>query len=210
MARYTGPDCRLCRREGVKLMLKGSRCYTPKCAVERRENPPGATAGRRMRGKTTEYGLQLREKQKTRRIYGVLEAQFRLTFQQASRMHGVTGENLIQLLERRLDNVVYRLGFASSRDQARQLVRHGHIKVNGRRVNIPSYQVRVDDLVAVVERSWKNPNILSAVDISEGAGIPLWAERNRETMSGRLLRLPTREEVALPVQDQLIVELYSK
>lgn len=191
-------------------MLKGSRCFTAKCAVERRENPPGMAAGRRMRRKPTEYGLQLREKQKMRRIYGVLEGQFRLTFQRAARMHGITGENLITLLEQRLDNVVYRLGFATSRDQARQLVRHGHILVGGRRVDIPSVEVKPGQTVAVRRKSWKNPQLITALDTSEGSGLPVWIHRDRDTFSGKLLRLPTKSEVALPVNEQLIVELYSK
>jgi small subunit ribosomal protein S4 len=208
MARYNGPVCRLCRREGMKLFLKGERCYTEKCAIEKRNVPPGQH-GRSRKQKLVGYGVQLREKQKVKRIYGVLEDQFRLYFQQAERTRGITGETLLQLLERRLDNAVYRLGFATSRPQARQLVRHGHFQVNGRKVDIPSYSVKVGDVVAVRESSRANASILHAVEEVKGRGVPEWLSLDG-AMGGRVVSVPTREQINLPVQEQLIVELYSK
>ncbi|HVT43916.1 MAG TPA: 30S ribosomal protein S4 [Thermoanaerobaculia bacterium] len=208
MARYSDPVCRLCRREGMKLFLKGDRCFKDKCAIERRNYAPGQH-GRR-RSKVLGYGLQLREKQKVKRIYGVLEKQFRLYFKEAERRPGITGENLLRQLELRLDNVVYSLGFGSSRAQARQLVRHGHIEVNGRKLNIPSYQVRKGDLVQVREKSRKNDQIRQAVETASGRGIPAWMEMNPEEFRGMVNDLPKRDDIRLPVQEQLIVELYSK
>ena len=209
MARYAGPVCRLCRREGMKLFLKGERCYGEKCAIDRRNVPPGQH-GKGRRQRLQGYGLQLREKQKVRRMYGVLERQFRRYFEKADRQKGVTGETLLQLLESRLDNVVYRLGFAVSRPQARQLVRHGHFAVNGRSTNIPSYSVAAGDVVAVRSSSAENPAIAYAMEEVKGRGIPEWLELDAEKLSGSLTAPPTREQLNLPVQEQLIVELYSK
>ena len=209
MARYAGPVCRLCRREAMKLFLKGERCYGEKCAIERRNVPPGQH-GKGRRQRLMGYGLQLREKQKVKRMYGVLERQFRRYFEEADRQKGVTGETLLQLLERRLDNVVYRLGFAASRPQARQLVRHGHFTVNGRRADIPSFSVRAGDVVAVRASSAKNPAILYAMEEVKGRGIPEWLQLDGQALSGRLTTAPTRDQLNLPVQEQLIVELYSK
>ena len=209
MARYAGPVCRLCRREGMKLFLKGERCYGEKCAVDRRNVPPGQH-GKGRRARLLGYGLQLREKQKVRRMYGVLERQFRRYFEKADRQKGVTGEKLLQLLERRLDNVVYRLGFAASRPQARQLVRHGHFNVNGRRTNVPSFSVSAGDVIAVRPASVKNPAIVYAMEEVKGRGIPEWLELDGEKLSGSLTAAPTREQLNLPMQEQLIVELYSK
>ena len=208
MARYIGPVCRLCRREGMKLFLKGERCYTEKCAIEKRNFAPGQH-GKTRKSKLAGYGVQLREKQKVKRIYGVLEDQFRLYFQQAERTRGITGETLLQLLERRLDNAVYRLGFATSRPQARQLVRHGHFQVNGRKVDIPSYSVKVGDVVSVRESSRGNASILHAVEEVKGRGVPEWLSLDA-AMGGKVVSVPTREQINLPVQEQLIVELYSK
>ena len=209
MARYTGPVCRLCRREGMKLFLKGERCYTEKCAIEKRNLPPGQH-GKLRKAKVVGYGLQLREKQKVKRIYGVLENQFRRYFEMADRTRGITGETLLQLLERRLDNVLYRLGLATSRAQARQLARHGHFTVNGRKVDIPSYQVKPGDVVGVRASSAENPAIQHALEEVKGRGVPEWLSFDSGTMSGRIASLPTREQINLPVQEQLIVELYSK
>jgi small subunit ribosomal protein S4 len=209
MARYTGAVCRLCRREGMKLFIKGERCYTDKCAIEKRNVPPGHH-GKGRKAKLMGYGLQLREKQKVKRIYGVLESQFRRYFEAADRQRGITGETLLQLLERRLDNVIYRLGLATSRSQARQLVRHGHFQINGRRVNVPSYSVRVGEVVSVKDSSAKTASIQYAIEEVKGRGIPEWLEFNGETLAGRIASLPTREQINLPVQEQLIVELYSK
>ncbi len=208
MARYRESVCRLCRREAMKLFLKGDRCFTNKCAIERRNFPPGQHGKRR--SKILGYGIQLREKQKVKRFYGILENQFRLTFQKAERMRGVTGENLLSLLERRLDNVVHRLGFAASRAQARQLVRHGHVRVNGRKVNIPSYVVGAGAVVSVKEKSRKNPLIAGAVETAKGRGVPAWLELNAAEFEGKVVALPKRADVALPVNEKLIVELYSK
>jgi small subunit ribosomal protein S4 len=209
MARYTGPVCRLCRREGMKLFLKGERCYTEKCAIEKRNLPPGQH-GKLRKAKVVGYGLQLREKQKVKRIYGVLENQFRRYFEMADRTRGITGETLLQLLERRLDNVLYRLGLATSRAQARQLARHGHFTVNGRKVDIPSYQVKAGDVIGVRASSAQNPAIQHALEEVKGRGVPEWLSFDPNTMSGRIASLPTREQINLPVQEQLIVELYSK
>ena len=209
MARYCGPVCRLCRRERMKLFLKGDRCFKEKCAVERRNFPPGQHGTRRGR-RTLGYGLQLREKQKVKRIYGVLEDQFRGYFEEAERTRGITGVTLLQLLERRLDNVAYSLGFAASRAQARQFVRHGHVTVDGRKITIPSYQVRTGQVVAVREGSRKNPLIRSSVETARGRGVPDWLELDAENTTGKVLRLPVREDIKLPIQEQLIVELYSR
>jgi small subunit ribosomal protein S4 len=206
MARVTDPKCRQCRREGVKLFLKGERCLTEKCSVERRSYPPGQHG--RGRIKQSEYLLQLREKQKTRRYYGVLEKQFRNYYEKASRRQGITGEELLRMLEMRLDNVVYRLGFAASRAQARQLVRHGHFHVNGRRVNIPSYQVRVDDVISMRPGSTAEAAVRSATDLT--ASVANWLQADHDNLTGKVLRQPDREEIDTPVQEQLIVELYSK
>ena len=209
MARYTGPVCRLCRREGMKLFLKGERCYTEKCAIEKRNLPPGQH-GKLRKAKVVGYGLQLREKQKVKRIYGVLENQFRRYFEMADRTRGITGETLLQLLERRLDNVLYRLGLATSRAQARQLARHGHFTVNGRKVDIPSYSAKPGDVIGVRAGSVENPAIQHALEEVKGRGVPEWLSFDPGTMSGRIASLPTREQINLPVQEQLIVELYSK
>jgi small subunit ribosomal protein S4 len=208
LARYTGSVCRLCRRENLKLFLKGERCYTDKCAIERRNYPPGQHG--QGRPKFSEYSIQLREKQKVKRIYGLVESQFRRTFDQASRIKGITGETLLVFLERRLDNVTYRLGFASSRAEARLLVRHGHILVNGKRVNIPSYQVRVGDVVSVKEQSRQMGRILTAMEGAQRRGVPEWAELDRDNCSGRIKILPTRSDITMPINEKLIVELYSK
>lgn len=209
MARYAGPVCRLCRREGMKLFLKGERCHAEKCAVERRNVPPGHH-GKGRKAKLQGYGLQLREKQRVKRMYGVLERQFRRYFHEADRRKGITGETLLQLLESRLDNVVYRLGFATSRPQARQLVRHGHFLVNGRRADIPSYSLRAGDRVSVKAKSTNNPAIAYAREEVKGRGVPEWLELGVDGQEGRLAAIPTREQLNLPVQEQLIVELYSK
>ena len=209
MARYVGAVCRLCRREGMKLFLKGERCYTEKCAIEKRNFPPGQH-GKTRKAKLAGYGVQLREKQKVKRIYGVLEDQFRRYFEAAERQRGITGETLLQLLERRLDNVAYRMGLATSRPQARQLVRHGHLQVNGRKVDVPSYSVRVGDVISVRETSQKGAAVQHAIEEVKGRGLPEWLSFDVEKMSGRIMSLPTREQINLPVQEQLIVELYSK
>ena len=208
MARYTESVCRLCRRENLKLFLKGERCYTDKCAIERRNYPPGEHG--QGRPKFSEYSIQLREKQKVKRIYRLMESQFRRTFDQASRIKGITGETLLVFLERRLDNVTYRLGFASSRAEARLLVRHGHILVNGKRMNIPSYQVRVGDVVSVKEQSRQMARILTAMEGVQRRGVPDWAELDRDNCSGRIKILPTRSDITMPINEKLIVELYSK
>ena len=208
MARYTGPVCRLCRREGMKLFLKGERCYTEKCGIEKRNMPPGQH-GRRRASKLQGYGVQLREKQKVKRTYGVLEDQFRRYFEMADRTRGITGVTLLQLLERRLDNAVYRMGFATSRSQARQLVRHGHFLVNGKKVDIPSYSLKAGDVVSVRQTSRENPAILHAVGEVKGRGIPEWIALEGE-LGAKVVSMPTREQINLPVQEQLIVELYSK
>jgi small subunit ribosomal protein S4 len=208
LARYTDSVCRLCRRENLKLFLKGERCYTDKCAIERRNYPPGEHG--QGRPKFSEYSIQLREKQKVKRIYGLLENQFRRTFAEAARTKGITGETLLILLERRLDSVAYRLGFASSRAEARSLVRHGHILVNGKKVNIPSYTVRAGDVVSVKEPSRQIGRVLSALEGAQRRGVPDWAEVDRETYSGRIKVLPSRGDITMPINEKLIVELYSK
>ena len=208
MARYTGPDCKLCRRERQKLYLKGTRCEGPKCAIEKRPYPPGEHGRGRIR--ESEYLLQLREKQKARRIYGVLETQFRNYYDKATRRAGLTGENLLQQLEIRLDNVVYRGGLARSRDEARQLVLHRHFRVNGRTVNIPSYQVRVGDVITVRERSRNIVPILGSLELLDGRRIPAWLSTNPGEFSISVLGMPSRGQIDVPVQEQLIVELYSK
>jgi small subunit ribosomal protein S4 len=208
MARDRGPQCKQCRREGLKLFLKGERCLTDKCAVDRRAYPPGEH-GRGRRRKQSEYLVQLREKQKARRYYGVLERQFRSYYERATRQPGITGENLLRLLETRLDNVVYRLGFGASRRQARQLIRHGHFQVNGRRVNIPSYQVRPEDVVtALAVKEGLKTVIEDATDLT--AAVPAWLQADHDNLVGKVLRAPNREDIDVPVQEQLIVELYSK
>lgn len=208
MGRYVGPVCRLCRREGTKLFLKGTRCYGDKCAVDRRSYPPGQHGQGRMR--PTEYSLQLREKQKLKRIYGLLERQFRGYFHRAERMKGITGENLLVLLERRLDNVVYRLGFASSRKEARQLVGHGHYQVNGKKVDIPSFLVTPGATVSVCESSRSMLPVQKALEGVDGRGVPSWLEVDKTHCTGRVKELPSKEEIALPVNEQLVVELYSR
>ncbi len=208
MARYTGPNCRVCRRFGTKLYLKGERCFGPKCGVERRRYPPGEHGqGRR---KVSEYGLQLGEKQKLRYIYGVLETQFRRHFEEADRLPGMTGPNLLSILERRLDNVVYRLGFASSRDQARQLVRHGHFEVNGRKTNIPSAIVREGDVISVRQRARDSEYFAATKDDLTEKSVPAWLSLNSENLSGQVTRLPERDEIDTPVNEQLVVEYYSR
>lgn len=208
MARYTGPDCKLCRRERQKLYLKGTRCEGPKCAIEKRPYPPGEHGRGRIR--ESEYLLQLREKQKARRIYGVLERQFRNYYQEATRLSGATGENLLRLLELRLDNVVYRGGLARSRDEARQLVRHRHVQVNGRTVNVPSYRVRTGDVVQLRERSRDIVPVLGALEIIGTRQIPGWLSTDQSKRAITVLDQPERAQVDVPVQEQLIVELYSK
>ena len=209
MARYTGESCRVCRREGEKLFLKGSRCYTDKCAITRRAYAPGQHGQKRK--KQSEYGTQLREKQKAKSFYGVLESQFRKYFEEAARSKGVTGTRLLQILESRLDNVVYRLGLATSRAQARQLVRHGHFEVNGVKVNIPSYLTKVNDVVRVRESSAGSEIFKQIIEATEnGRPVPTWLESDLQNKSGKIVALPAREEIDLPVQEHLIVELYSK
>lgn len=208
MARYTGPVCRLCRREGVKLFLKGDRCYSDKCAIEKRNYPPGQHGQRR--SKQSEYGLQLREKQKARRIYGVLEGQFRTYFEHAESKKGVAGENLLFLLEGRFDNVVYRLGFADSRAQARQFVRHNHFTLNGRKANIPSMQLKVGDVVQLKEKSKNSAIIKAIVDHLGTKTPPAWLELDVDNLSGKVVNVPTKEDINIPVEEQMIVELYSK
>jgi small subunit ribosomal protein S4 len=209
LARYTGSACRLCRRENLKLFIKGDRCYGDKCAFERRPYAPGQH-GQRRGGKYSDYRLQLREKQKVKRIYGALEGQFRRYYYQAEKKKGITGVNLLILLECRLDNMVYRMGFASSRKQARQLVRHNHFLVNDRKVNIPSYQVKVGDVLAVKEGSQKVQAISDALETVVRRGIPNWIEIEKEHFRGTLKSIPNREDLTMPIQEQLIVELYSK
>ena len=208
MARYTGPRCRLCRREGSKLFLKGDRCFSEKCAFERRSYAPGQHGKGRI--KVSDYGIRLREKQRVRRIYGIKESQFRRYFEIADRQKGVTGTNLLVLLERRLDNVVYRLGFADSRSQARQLVKHGHFLVNGRRVDIPSYQVRVGDEIVVREKSKDLVPIVQAIEAVARRGVPDWLELDAENKKGVVKAMPERSHITMPIQEQYIVEFYSK
>jgi len=208
LARYTDSVCRLCRREGLKLFLKGERCYTDKCAIERRNYPPGQHG--QGRPKFSEYALQLREKQKVKRMYGVLESQFRRYFQMAERSKGITGEILLQLLERRLDNMIYRMGFATSRAEARQLVRHGHFQINGRKLNIPSALLKMGDVVTVRERSRTVTRVQEALAQAEHRGAPDWLEVNREGFQARVKALPSRAELTMPINEKLIIELYSK
>ena len=208
MARYTGSVCRLCRREGQKLFLKGDRCYSDKCAVSRRAYAPGQHGqGRR---KVSEYGTQLREKQKVRRAYGILEGQFKHYFEMANKKEGVTGENLLQLLERRLDNVVYKLGLAVSRAEARQLVSHAHFTVNGKKCNIPSYLVKPGDVISVRESSRSSEKFKSIVESTDGRIVPKWLDMNRDTLEGRVVALAERDDIDLPIEEHLIVEYYSK
>jgi small subunit ribosomal protein S4 len=208
LARYTGPVCRLCRVEGIKLYLKGDRCFTEKCAVERRNYAPGQHGQKR--SKRSDYGSQLREKQKAKRIYGVFERQFKGYFRKAERQHGITGENLLIFLERRLDNVVYRLGFCSSRAEARQLVRHGHFLVDGRRVNIPSFLVRKNQKIQLKQKSHKIKKIKESLEVSERRGIPKWLTLDAASFTGTVIDLPKREDITADIQEQPIVELYSK
>lgn len=209
MARYKESVCRLCRREGLKLYLKGERCYTDKCAIDRRAYAPGQH-GQSRRGKVSEFGLQLREKQKARRIYGVLEKQFRNYFKQAERIKGVTGETLLQILESRLDNVVYRLGLAGSRSEARQMITHGHLRVNDHKVNIPSYLVGPDDEISIREKSRSMLRFKELWEIAEQRAQPEWLEFDAEKWKGRVVRLPSREEIDIPISEHLIIELYSR
>ena len=208
MARYTDAVCRLCRREGQKLFLKGERCYSDKCAIARREYAPGQHG--QGRKKLSGYGLQLREKQKARRYYGVLEGQFRHYFELANKKAGVTGENLLAILESRLDNVVYRLGFGTSRPEARQLVRHGHFTVNGQKVNIPSYLVKVGDVIAIKEESKSSEKIKNVIDITASRVVPKWLDLDNNTLTGKVVAVAEREDIDLPLEEHLIVELYSK
>jgi small subunit ribosomal protein S4 len=208
MARYIGPVCKLCRREGVKLFLKGDRCYTDKCAFDRRPYPPGQHGQRRT--KVTEYGIRLREKQKVRRIYGVLERQFRKYFAEADRIKGVTGENLLMLLERRLDSACYRLGFAATRSDARQLVRHRHVRVNGKVVSIPSFTVKPGDKVSIHERSRETVRVKTALEGVDRRGVPEWLELDKAEFTGTVKGLPIREAITLPIKEQFIVEFYSR
>jgi len=209
LANNTGSDCRICRRENVKLFLKGDRCYSDKCAFDRRSYPPGEHGERRGR-KASDYGIQLREKQKIKRIYGLSEKQFHLFFERADRQKGITGTNLLVALERRLDNVVFRLGFANSRTQARQMVQHSHFLVNGRKVNIPSFQVKIGDAVEVRERSKKIQLIQDSLDAVVRRGVPQWLDLEKDNLKGVVKSLPVREDLTMPMQEQLVVELYSK
>ena len=209
MARQTGASCRLCRRENLKLFLKGDRCYGDKCAFERRPYAPGQH-GQRRGGKLSDYQLQLREKQKVKRIYGVLERQFRRYYYQAEKQKGITGTNLLVFLERRFDNTIYRMGFANSRNQARQLIRHNHFLINDKRVNIPSYSVKVGDTVEVKEGSREATSIAEAMETVVRRGIPNWIELDKGNFKGKLLAYPNREDLTMPIQEQLIIELYSK
>jgi small subunit ribosomal protein S4 len=208
LAKYTGSVCRLCRREGLKLYLKGDRCFTPKCAIERRAYPPGQHG--QLRKKLSDYGMQLREKQKVKRFYGILEAQFRLYFEKAARMQGITGENLLSLLERRLDNVVYRAGFAGSRKEARQMVRHAHFLVNGRKVNIPSFIVKAGEVVEVREKSGDHGRVKECLETAEGRGVPEWLTLDKDGKKTQVVRLPERTDINYEIHEHLIVELYSK
>ncbi|MBN2223163.1 MAG: 30S ribosomal protein S4 [Deltaproteobacteria bacterium] len=208
MARYRGPVCKLCRRDGMKLYLKGDRCFSEKCAVERRNYPPGEHG--QGRTKFSEYGSQLREKQKVKRMYGILENQFHLYFNRADRIKGITGENLLVLLERRLDNMVYRFGFATSRSEARQLVLHRHFLVNGKKVNIPSYLIKVGDTITLNQSSRKVERIVEALEISFRRGIPQWLEFDKTSVTGTVKAMPARKDLTMPISENLIVELYSK
>ena len=208
MARYTGAVCKLCRREGKKLYLKGERCYTGKCAIERRAYAPGQHG--QSRKKATEYGLQLRAKQQAKRYYGIQEGQFYKYFLMAERKQGVTGENLLRICESRLDNVVYLLGWANSRAEARQLVTHGHYKVNGKKVNVPSYLLKAGDEIAIKDKSKESDKIKATVEANASRPVPQWLDLNAEALTGKVLALPTREQIMVPVEEHLIVELYSK
>lgn len=208
MARYTGPVCRICRREGAKLYLKGERCYTDKCGIERRGYAPGQHG--QARKKISEYGIQLREKQKARKTYGILENQFRNYFAKADRQQGITGENLLRLLERRFDNVIYRLGLGASRPESRQLVRHGHFLVNGKKVDIPSFLLKVGDVITVKEDSKKSPRIAELIENAGRKSIPGWLEYDADQASAKVVALPNREDIDIPIQEHLIVELYSR
>ena len=208
MARYRGSVCRLCRREGTKLFLKGDRCFSEKCAIERRAYPPGMHGQGRVR--FSDYGMQLREKQKVKRMYGLLEKQFRQTFSRAAAMKGRSGENLLILLERRLDNVVFRLGYATSRAEARQLVKHGHFQIDGKRVKTPSIMVKPGMQVSLRERSKKVERVTAALEALEGKSLPQWLEIDTESQQGTIKQLPVREDITLPIDEQLIVELYSR
>jgi len=208
VGRYIGSVCRLCRREGNKLFLKGSRCYTEKCAIERRSYSPGQHGQGRPR--ISEYQIQLREKQKLKRIYGLLERQFRGYFEKAARKKGATGENLLQMLERRVDNIVYRLGFCASRNQSRQMVNHGHFLVNGRKVDVASYLVKNGDIVELKPSSRQLPQVQASMASAEGRGIPQWLELDKANFKGKVNSIPTKEDLALPVNEQLVVELYSR
>lgn len=208
MARYIGPVCRLCRREGEKLFLKGEKCFT-KCIIEKRPTIPGVH-GRNRRAKLLGFGLQLREKQKVKRLYGLVEKQFRLTFERAEQSKGITGESLLVFLERRLDNILYRLGLAASRAQARQLIQHGHVRVNEKKVTIPSYTIAVGDVVGLKEGSMNNVHVQKAVEISRSRGVPTWLELAADKPQGKVLAFPTRQDLTMPIQENLIVELYSK
>lgn len=209
MSRYTGSVCRLCRRENMKLFLKGDRCYSDKCAIDRRAYPPGEHGQRRGR-KPSDYGIQLREKQKIKRMYGLSENQFRLFFKRADKQKGVTGTTLLVMLERRLDNVVYRLGFANSRNQGRHFVRHGHFVVNGGKVDVPSYQIQLGDVVEVREKSRNVQAITDAMDAVVRRGVPQWLDLEKENFKGVVKAFPVREELTMPMQEQLVIELYSK
>jgi small subunit ribosomal protein S4 len=208
LARYRGPVCKLCRRDGMKLYLKGDRCFSEKCAVERRNYPPGEHG--QGRTKFSEYGSQLREKQKVKRMYGILENQFHLYFNKADRLKGITGENLLVLLERRLDNMVFRFGFATSRSEARQLVLHSHFLVNGKKVNIPSYLIKVGDTISLAQSSRKVERIVEALEISFRRGIPQWLEFDKNSVTGTVKAMPARKDLTMPISENLIVELYSK
>jgi len=208
LARYTGPSCRLCRRERLKLFLKGERCYSEKCAVDRREYPPGQHGQNRK--KFSDYEIQLREKQKVKRIYGVMDKQFRKYFEEASRQKGITGENLLLILERRLDNMVYRMGFASSRNEARQLIKHNHFGVNGRRVNVPSFLLKTGDVVELKEKSRNIARIQESLEGVSRRSIPRWLEVDKDNLRGKVISLPAREELTMPINEHLIVEFYSK
>jgi len=211
LARYRGPACRLCRREGMKLFLKGERCHSEKCAIEKRNFAPGQHGQSKKQKKLVGYGLQLREKQKTKRIYGLLETQFRNSFEKAAHAKGITGENLLATMERRLDSVIYRMGLGTSRPQSRQIVRHGHIMVNGKKVDIPSYIVKQGEEISVREASKNNPTILASRDATAHAPAPSWMDVDRENLKGRIIGHPKRDElVQIPINEQLIVELYSK
>jgi small subunit ribosomal protein S4 len=208
LARYTGSVCRQCRRENMKLFLKGDRCFSDKCSYDRRGYPPGQHGQRR--SKQSDYGIQLREKQKVRRIYGISEKQFRIAFKRADRLKGITGTNLLSLLETRMDNTVFRMGFVNSRNQGRHFVRHNHFTVNGKKVNIPSYQVKKGDIIELREKSRTVQAISDSLDAIVRRGIPSWLEINKDDFKGTIVGIPTREDITLPIQEQLIVELYSK